>query len=529
MTKKQIETKENKSAKQEKQCFSYTFALDPSFWDERKLEKIFKVAYSCYSDAYQFYRKKINEYRNNETYLQIMEAHKAKIIEAKENKADDEDIDLTKFAFTAEEKKTLNELQKAYCLTNKNGDAALAKALRHNYREILDSEMVGFAIGCVVRGVNTVMFGKNNGKSKGPRQLSKRKFQDFETVGTATNKSGVVVKKYDDGFFLEYKQTGRKGKVAFCIPIKTKTNVPEIDAMLEQPIKYPTIKRVRTKKGWKYQVQISFAGVPQRCNLFPIDDVVGVDITEAHIAVVKDDYLAYQKLYSVPDKQEELKASLQVKLDEIRRRDNPDNFNEDGTCKRGRKTWVRSNEYRKVNNAIKVLEEHNTNKVIYNQNILANTITNLGKDVRIVCKDFNLKKRRSEETTIDEKGRYEDKSSLSAKPIANNAPSRLIDKVIQREKYIGGEVTKISNKQEPIYCINIFTGEKLPYSIDDEYYIIDNKKVHRTMYYAFMMTGYDKETGKFDYDLLKSKFGNFYKMYQDNSDKDGNIIESVIA
>ena len=526
--------------KQTKQCFVYTFALDPSFWDERKLEKIFKVEYNAYCLAYKFYNKRIRAYRDDPENKAIIENHAKIVAEQKEIKkaealAKGKKFDESNFKvpYSKEEKDASNALLAKYNLNGKRGDNDLLRQLRHNFRETLDSEMVSFAVQCVVNGVQKVLFTPDNRtaeqKAKGPRQLSLRRQYEFETIGGATNNTGVKVRKIEGDFYLEYAQFGKKGKVAFSIPIKTKTGKPEIDAMLEMPVKYSTIKRKRTKKGWKYQVQIVFDGVPTRCNLFPVDNVVGVDITEGHIAVVTDDYVGYQKLYSVPDKQEEKKAEIERKMDELKRRDNPDNFNEDGTAKKGKHKWHFSKQYVRLRNEKKVLEEHNTNKVIYMQNCLANTVANMGKDVRVIKKDFELKKRRASETTIDEKGRYEDKSSLSAKPIANNAPARLVEKIGQRLNYIGGTLTKISNQEEPIYSIDIFTGEKLPYGIDDEYYMIDNKKIHRTVYYAFMMTGYDKTTGKFDYELLKNKFANFYKMYQNNIDANGNIVKTLIA
>ena len=37
--------------KESKECFSLTFALKTDFWDEKKLEKIYKTAYAAYGDA----------------------------------------------------------------------------------------------------------------------------------------------------------------------------------------------------------------------------------------------------------------------------------------------------------------------------------------------------------------------------------------------------------------------------------------------------------------------------------------------
>lgn len=507
----------------EKQCFSYTFALDANEWDKKKLEKIFKVEYHAYSLAFSYYYKQLEAYRNEELYKEIVERHKKLFKDSEEF-----------VPYTKEEKDTLKELQKKHELFGSRPSAVLAKRLRRNFKETLDANMIQFAIDNVYKGVQNVLFTKDTRtaakKAKGLRRIHKNKYQEFTTIGMYTNISGCVIKKKEDGFYLDYKQTGRKGKLKFCIKIKTKTGKEKIDEMLEfHEIKYPVLKRVRTKKGWKYQVQILFDGVPSRDNLKSVDKIVGCNITEGHIAVVTDDLVVYQKLYSVDDSQLEKVTELSQKMDEVQRRDNPENYNADGTISKGRKKWKHSKEYITLRNTKKVLEERNVNKLIYKQNCLANAIANLGNDIRIVKKDFNFKKIKKEETTIDENGRYEDKSSLSAKPIQNNAPARLVDKIGQRNKYINGSFTKVSDKDEGIYVLDIFSGEKLPYTIDDEYYMIDNRRIHRTVYYAYVMTGYNIEEKRFDYHDLSKRFDSFYELYLKNVDTEGNIKETVLA
>ena len=54
--------------------------------NEKKLEKIYKTAYAAYGDAYNYYRKQIEKYRNDPSYLEIMEAHKKAAEEAENEK-----------------------------------------------------------------------------------------------------------------------------------------------------------------------------------------------------------------------------------------------------------------------------------------------------------------------------------------------------------------------------------------------------------------------------------------------------------
>lgn len=108
--------------------------------------------------------------------------------------------------------------------------------------------------------------------------------------------------------------------------------------------------RVTYQHGrWWLSVQVEY----EIEELVPSPDIVGVDLGIKYLAVTSDGEVfhnpkAFQKV------QRKLKR-LQRKLDRQRRANNPDNFNLDGTVKNGPKTWVKSANMIKTEQAIQRL------------------------------------------------------------------------------------------------------------------------------------------------------------------------------
>ena len=96
--------------------------------------------------------------------------------------------------------------------------------------------------------------------------------------------------------------------------------------------------RVTYKQGrWWLSVQVQFE-IPDP---IPAKESVGIDLGIKYLAVTSDN-----DIYQNPKAFEKARAELRIlqrKLDRQRRANNPANYNEDGTVKKGRKEWVTSN------------------------------------------------------------------------------------------------------------------------------------------------------------------------------------------
>ena len=130
---------------------------------------------------------------------------------------------------------------------------------------------------------------------------------------------------------------------------------------------------------------------------------------------------------------ENIIADINRFLDTSRRISNPENFNEDGTVKKGiivegRRTklrWNNSNNYIKARNKKANIQR----KLAEQRKVRAGEIANiiLAEGNNIICNKYNFKaaQMRKKETEIDEKGKYLSKSK-AGKNISLSAPSTLL-------------------------------------------------------------------------------------------------------
>jgi hypothetical protein len=101
------------------------------------------------------------------------------------------------------------------------------------------------------------------------------------------------------------------------------------------------------RDGYRFYAQLALEGVPYQKPKHPIgQETVGLDLGPSTIAIVPQQGTARLETFCAalaPNAQ--AKRRLQRKLDRQRRANNPQNYDEQGRCKKGRKTWHDSQGY----------------------------------------------------------------------------------------------------------------------------------------------------------------------------------------
>jgi putative transposase len=152
---------------------------------------------------------------------------------------------------------------------------------------------------------------------------------------------------------------------------------------LDKPVKFCRVLRRDIRGKTRWYVQLVLKGKPLvKDNNKPGERIVGLDIGPSTIAAVDDGGARLERFCDeLKGKRREIRAGLR-QLDRSRRATNPDNYNEDGTIKKGPKRWVRSGRYRrrlgKLANVHRRLAEHR--KALHGK--LANDILGRGKEIR---------------------------------------------------------------------------------------------------------------------------------------------------
>jgi len=244
------------------------------------------------------------------------------------------------------------------------------------------------------------------GKRGRPRFKSEGRFRCLESK---TNKNGI---RYRDGFVVW------KGLELEC-RIDPKDEV--IAHGLSCPIKYCRIVMRKYKGRNLFYVQLVVEGRPfqkekNRCG----SETVGIDIGPSTIAYVGETKAVLTQFCEELAPREKEIRLLQRKLDRQRRGGNPDNYNPDGTIKRGKLKWNYSHRY--IESRAQLSELHRVHAAQRKtlQGKLSNELLRVGKYLRI------------------EKNSYKAFQALYGKSIGMRAPSLFVSSLIRKAVNAGG-------------------------------------------------------------------------------------------
>lgn len=230
----------------------------------------------------------------------------------------------------------LNSLYKEIGLTE-YGLSNMVTPLRQFFKKKIGSHIAQTISKRVWRSFEKMLYG--NGK-----KVYFKKYGSLNSLEGKTNQSGLIFK----GNVLKW--------AGIKIPVSIDENNPyEVEA-LTYPIAYCRIVRRYVRNKRKYYLQIIFKGdkPPKRRKLdgsFKLtlgSGDVGIDIGTSTVAWSSKSSVRIIELADKAQGRERVKNLLQRKLDRSLRTTNPNNFNEDGTAKKGSTRWVRSTRYLKT-------------------------------------------------------------------------------------------------------------------------------------------------------------------------------------
>jgi putative transposase len=204
---------------------------------------------------------------------------------------------------------------------------------------------------------------------KGKKVRFKQKGQ-FASLEGKTNKQGI--RWTGDG--VEW----LKLKLSSII-----TNDPVILHGLASKIKYVRlVRRILNQKTYWF-AQLVCEGQPyQKPKNIVGDGTVGIDLGVSTVAIVGDKETIWTPFaIELTSKQRKIRK-LQRKMDRQRRANNPDNFNPNGTVKKGSKRWNKSKRYQKTAAKKREIERKQAAHRKSSHGKLVNQTLNLGKHIK---------------------------------------------------------------------------------------------------------------------------------------------------
>lgn len=240
--------------------------------------------------------------------------------------------------------------------------------------------------------------------------------------------------------------------------------------------------------------------------------MIGADIGTQTVAYTSDAEVGLKNLsergnsIEASEKKERL---LYRAMDRSRRATNPQNYNDDGTIKKGRKTWKYSNHYKRLKAKHSELCRINAVNRQLAINEDANHLRSLGDTFVTEPKNASRLMKRTKETTVNSKGKINKKKRFG-KSIKNRCPSGFQSAVERKFKATGGTYIEVPNDYRASqydHTADDYIKKKLS---DRLYKLLDGTEVQRDWYSSFLLYCYDFRTGDIDKDKCNAEFERCY-------------------
>lgn len=343
-------------------------------------------------------------------------------------------------------------------------------------------------------------------------------FKKYDTLNSLEGKSNGTGIRYD----IENNSLLWNGlKIPVALDIN---NQYEINA-LRNKICYCRIKRKFIRGKHKYILQLVLEGTPP----IKIDKTtgeikndigygkVGIDIGTQTIAYVSNYDIKLLELAPRVQNIENEKRRIQRYMDRSNRTSNPDNFNEDGTIKRGIKLeWNYSKGYLKSRNILKDIYRKQADIREQDHNIMANDILKNCNTVYVEAMNFKGLQKRSKKTEKNEQGKFKKKKRFG-KSLANKAPAKFLTILQNKLKTKGGLYFEINTREVKASQYNHLNREynKKKLSQRWNYFDYGNEKirVQRDIYSAYLIKNVNDDLKSINNEQCNKDFDRFLELH----------------
>lgn len=342
-----------------------------------------------------------------------------------------------------------------------------------------------------------------------------KRFGEVNSIENKWNKSGL---KYKDGNILWNRLE---------IPIIIENNNIYTQMAIQDKIKYCRIIRKFVRGKYKYYVQLVMEGVPPlkinketgEIKHYINEGKVGLDIGTKTIGISSDKDVKLLELCPEVDNIEKEKRVLIRKLDRQRRANNPNNYNEDGTIKKGitvngkkqKLKWYKSKKYIKTQSELKEIQRKQSDIRKQSHERLANYILTLGNEVYVETMNYKGLQKRAKNTTINKKTGKFNKKKRFGKSLANKAPSMLLEIINRKLGYHGLSLLKINTHKVKASQYNHFTGECNKKELKDRWN--NDIEIQRDLYSAFLLMNVNDDLETINREKCIETYDNFKELH----------------
>ena len=460
--------------------FVLTLKLESEKYQEDILNKRLEISRTVYNSCLNELYKRYNHMKESKEYRKVVKMPKGK-----------------------ERNKQFNDLNKKYGLTEYSLHKYV-KPMQKHFKNSIDSFTAQKIATRCFSAFQKLMLHQSN-------RIYFKKYGEMNSVEGKSNKTGI---KFKDNRLLWNE---------LDIGVIIKKNDEYAQKALMHKIKYCRIVRKLIRGKYSYYVQLVLDGVPpvkvnretgEAKNIIG-EGSVGIDIGTQTLAYSSECEVKLLELSPEVHNIEREKLIMGRKLDRQRRANNPDNYNADGTIKKGiRLKWTKSNRYIRTQNQLREIQRKQSAIRKQSHNILANHIISLGDRVLVEKMNYKGLQARSKETTINEKtGRFNKKKRFG-KSLANKAPSMFLTILDNKLKWYGKELLKINTAKVKASQYNHIEDECKKKKLSERWNELGEYKIQRDLYSAFVIQNViGEKLDKIDRESMLKLFDNFIEMH----------------
>jgi putative transposase len=167
------------------------------------------------------------------------------------------------------------------------------------------------------------------------------------------------------------------------IPARSDEDDPVVAHGLAAKVKYVRLTRRTIRGKERFYAQLVNEGLPYKKPEHTAQSgTVGLDLGPSTIAVVGEDQALLQPFCAELEDHQRAIRREQRALDRRRRANNPQNYNEDGTIRRGPKTWTASKRQRRLERHLADLQRRQASQRKNLHGRLVNRVFGMGDDIR---------------------------------------------------------------------------------------------------------------------------------------------------
>ena len=329
-----------------------------------------------------------------------------------------------------------------------------------------------------------------------------------------------------DTMELAIKMNGKVGKGAKFITLKMLHNPKHADYELwalkgsVNSVKVVKVVRKLVRNQYKYYVQLTIEGEkPQKGRTLGKGNV-GIDLGPTTVAVSGVNVVSIDKLGSKCDNIQKEITRLSRKIGRSRRANNPQNFNEDGTIKRGIKlVWNDSKRYKELRRELAELRRKQA-AIRKQQHIdRANALLKEGDTFIVENNPVKAWAARAKETKVNEKTGKIQSKKRGGKSIGNHAPAMFVDILENKVKSLGGTFIRANTNNAASqydFSNNSFKEGEDRHGLNERAITLSNGNTHqRDMLAAFNLQHLTDEKKQYDVEAMKRDYERFCQLEQE--------------